>query len=108
MNSGALIILKNHKIQINQNNQGHLKKKKKKKKPNEKKKKKKKTNENKINVSICISEGCQSARAMQINLFLQKVLFQTFETHATGVCTPMLPKAMTSYATAQCVYLESQ
>ena len=96
MNSGALIILKNHKIQINQNNQGHLKK------------KKKKTNEKKINVSICISEGCQSARAMQINLFLQKVLFQTFETHATGVCTPMLPKAMTSYATAQCVYLESQ
>lgn len=96
MNSGALIILKNHKIQINQNNQGHLKKKKNKK------------NKKKINVSICISEGCQSARAMQINLFLQKVLFQTFETHATGVCTPMLPKAMTSYATAQCVYLESQ
>ena len=96
MNSGALIILKNHKIQINQNNQGHLKKKKNKK------------NKKKINVSICISEGCQSTRAMQRNLFLQKVLFQTFETHATGVCTPMLPKAMTSYATAQCVYLESQ
>ena len=94
MNSGALIILKNHKIQINQNNQRHLKKKQKKNK--------------KINVSICISEGCQSTRAMQRNLFLQKVLFQTFETHATGVCTPMLPKAMTSYATAQCVYLESQ
>ena len=45
---------------------------------------------------------------MQRNLFLQKVLFQTFETHATGVCTPMLPQAMTSYATAQYIYLESQ
>lgn len=37
MNSGALIILKNHKIQINQNNQGHLKKKKEQKEQKENK-----------------------------------------------------------------------